>query len=61
MIEIKVTSEILEEAKRRTSEAAKRFGDRGTHRLNSDRQKSTGYLAEVCINHEFPDIKYSDD
>lgn len=61
MIEIKVTSEILEEAKRRTSEAAKRFGDRGTHRLNSDRQKTTGYLAEVCINHEFPDIKYSDD
>jgi len=61
MIEVKVTPEIWEEAKRRTSEAAERFGDRGTHRLNSDRQKTTGYLAEVCINHEFPNIKYSDD
>jgi hypothetical protein len=61
MIEVDVTQGILQEAERRTSEAAKRFGDNGTHRLSSDRQKLTGYLAEVCINHKFPEIKYSDD
>jgi len=62
MIEVDVTPSMLKEAKRRTAEAIKRFGKSGggrTHRTHSSRQKTTGFLAEVCINHVFPEIEYS--
>jgi len=59
MIEVNVTQDMLKEAKRRAKEAVNRFGVGGTHRTHSSRQKITGFLAEVCINNVFPDIKYS--
>jgi len=60
MIEVIITSEILEEAKKRNEEYFNRFGHSGTHRTNKDRQRMTGYLAEACIHDTFPEIKYSD-
>ena len=61
MIEVIITSDILEEAKKRNEEYYARFGDAGTHRTNKQRQRMTGYLAEACIRYTFPEIKYSDD
>ena len=61
MIEVIITPEILAEAKSRNEEYFNRFGNSGTHRTNKERQRMTGYLAEACINHTFPEIQYSDD
>ena len=61
MIEVIITPEILAEAKERNDRYYKRFGNSGTHRTNKERQRMTGYLAEACIHHTFPEIKYSED
>jgi len=61
MIEVIITEEILKEATKRNEEYYSRFGNSGTHRTNKERQRMTGYLAEACIHHTFPEIKYSED
>ena len=61
MIEVIITPEILTEAKKRDEEYFNRFGHSGTHRTNKERQRMTGYLAEACIHHTFPQIQYSED
>mgnify|MGYP004106300729 CR=1 FL=1 len=61
IIEVKITTEIMQEAKRRNVEYYKRFGNSGTHRTNKERQRMTGYLAEACIRAKFSEIQYSDD
>ena len=61
IITVNITSAIYEEAELRNKEYHKRFGNSGTHRIDRDRQRMTGYLAEACIRHTFPLIQYSDD
>lgn len=60
MIEVKITSDILKEAEKRNNKYESLFGSTGTHRLDKNRQRMTGYLAEACIKSIFSDIMYSD-
>lgn len=60
VIEVKITDTILKEAESRNQTYYKKFGNTGTHRVDQDRQRMTGYLAEACIHHTFPEIEYSD-
>ena len=46
MIEVIITSEILEEAKKRNQEYFDRFGHSGTHRTNKERQRMTKFDRE---------------
>lgn len=59
IISVKVTQKILNDAKDRNEQYKKKYGNCGTHRLNSDRQRMTGYLAEAAIVDIFSGIKYS--
>jgi|SRR6056300_1684032 hypothetical protein len=61
MIEVTITENIMSEAKKRNEAFYRKFGHSGTHRLNKNRQRMTGYLAEACIANLFPEIKYSED
>jgi hypothetical protein len=61
MIDVKVTQSMLEEARQRSKDFYKKFGNTGTHRLNKERQRITGYLAETAINKSFSEITYSED
>ena len=61
IIEVSITNQIFEEALNRNLQYQKRFGNIGTHRLNKDRQRMTGYLAESCIRSIFPSLQYSKD
>lgn len=60
MIEVAITPKIYAEAEARNKKYQDLFGSSGTHRLNKDRQRMTGYLAEACIHSLFPEIKYSE-
>lgn len=60
LITVNITSPIYAEASKRNAEYQKRFGNIGTHRLNKDRQRMTGYLAEASIRSVFPVFAYSD-
>lgn len=60
IIAVKITSKIFDEAKQRNERCKIKYGNAGTHRLNKDRQRMTGYLAEACIRDKFPNIQYSD-
>ena len=59
MIEVNITPQIFAEAKNRNDQYYDRFGHTGTHRINKERQRMTGYLAEACIRSRFPSIDYS--
>jgi len=59
-IEFSILSEHLEEAKKRNNLFFKKYGNAGTHRTNKDRQRMTGYLAEIAIKSTFPKLEYSD-
>ncbi len=61
MIEINITHEILQEANDRHLAFYDRFGNNGTHRIDKNKQRMIGYIAEACIVHAFPDIAYSTD
>lgn len=56
---VPITDSIYQEASERNIKYQKRFGNSGTHRINKNRQRMTGYLAESCIRHIFPSIEYS--
>lgn len=60
IITVNITPEIYAEASQRNEEYRKKFGNKGTHRLNKDRQRMTGYLAEASIRSVFPGFTYSD-
>lgn len=60
MIEIDITKEMLDEAKNRNTAFQKKYGNIGTHRLDKDKQRITGYLAEAAIKH-FCGMDYSDE
>lgn len=58
-IDIKITKNIFDKAQQRNEKYKSKYGNAGTHRINKDRQRMTGYLAEACIVDRFPQIKYS--
>jgi hypothetical protein len=58
-IDIKITKNIFDKAQQRNEKYKSKYGNTGTHRINKDRQRMTGYLAEACIVDRFPQIKYS--
>ncbi|MFN9957399.1 MAG: hypothetical protein ACK55I_30200 [bacterium] len=60
IIPVKITKQIFDEATNRNIKYKNKFGNIGTHRINKDRQRMTGYLAEACIRSLYPEIKYSD-
>jgi len=60
IIEIEITDEMLEEAKKRNKKFLEKYGHIGTHRLNKDKQRITGYLAEAAIKN-FCKIEYSNE
>ena len=60
IVNVKITSKIFDEAKQRNEKYKTKYGNAGTHRLNKDRQRMTGYLAEACVRDRFPQIQYSD-
>ena len=60
MIEVKITPKILQEAEERNKKYHLLFGNSGTHRSDKQRQRMTGYLAEVSIHNIFPSFKYSE-
>ena len=60
VLTINITPEIYQEAEKRNLSYKKRYGNTGTHRLNKDRQRMTGYLAEASIRSYFPKLNYSD-
>lgn len=60
IITVPVNETILDEASKRNIKYQKKFGNVGTHRINKDRQRMTGYLAESSIRYIFPFIQYSD-
>ena len=45
MVEVEVTKFMLDEANQRNKKFYEMFGHAGTHRLNKQRQRITGYLA----------------
>lgn len=51
---------MIEEAKERNKKFYKMFGHRGTHRLDKEKQRKTGYLAEAAIIHAYPEISYAE-
>ena len=57
---INITPDIYQEAKQRNLSYKQKYGNTGTHRLNKDRQRMTGYLAEASIRSYFPQLNYSD-
>lgn len=57
---INITPEIYLEAEKRNLSYKNKYGNSGTHRLNKDRQRMTGYLAEASIRSYFPQLHYSD-
>lgn len=59
IIDIKITKSIFDKAQQRNEKYKNKYGNAGTHRLNKDRQRMTGYLAEACIIDKFPQIEYS--
>lgn len=59
IIPVEITKSIFDEATSRNIKYKKKFGNIGTHRLNKDRQRMTGYLAEACVRSLFPEIEYS--
>ena len=61
MIEVMITSDILEEAKKEMKNITLVLVTLEHIRTNKQRQRMTGYLAEACIRYTFPEIKYSDD
>ena len=60
IIAVNITDRLYAEAEQRNQDYYNKFGHAGTHRTNKDRQRMTGYLAEVCIKNVFPSINYSD-
>lgn len=60
IIEIDITKEMLAEAQERNKKFLSKYGHVGTHRLNKDKQRITGYLAEAAIKN-FCGIEYSDE
>lgn len=61
IVRINVTPEIKKEAQERNEAFKKKYGNRGTHRLDKNRQRETGYLAEAAINSYCKNLSYSDD
>ena len=57
---INITPDIYQEAEQRNLSYKQKYGNTGTHRLNKDRQRMTGYLAEASIRSYFPQLNYSD-
>lgn len=60
-LRVKVTPDILDEATKRNKQFYGSFGNSGTHRMDKDNQRITGYLAEVAIKHSIPTLSYSTD
>jgi len=58
-IDIKITKNIFDKAQQRNEKYKNKYGNAGTHRINKDRQRMTGYLAEAAITDRFAQIKYS--
>jgi len=59
IVRINVTPEIKKEAQERNETFKKKYGNRGTHRLDKNRQRETGYLAEAAINSYCKNLSYS--
>ena len=59
-LEVFITKEMMKEAEERNLLFYRKYGNRGTNRLDKKNQRITGYLAEVAINTCFNKIKYSD-
>lgn len=59
-IEFEILPEHLEDAQNRNKLFFKKYGNAGTHRKNKDRQRMTGYLAEIAIKNTFTKLEYSD-
>lgn len=57
---VPITDSIYQEASDRNLKYQKKFGNSGTHRINKDRQRMTGYLAESCIRNTFSYLEYSE-
>ena len=51
---------MLEEAKKRNEMFYKKYGNKGTNRLDKKNQRMTGYLAEIAIKHSFKKLQYSE-
>ena len=60
-IEVIVTDQLLQEALDRNNSFYQRFGNAGTHRLDKDRQRKTGYLAESAVKSACPRLGFSED
>lgn len=59
-LEVIVNKKILKEAQERNLYFYKKYGNKGTNRLDKNNQRITGYLAEVAIKHTFKKIDYSE-
>lgn len=60
-IEFMVTDTSMHEAQSRNKVFFEKYGNLGTHRTNVDKQRMTGYLAEIAIKSTFPHLDYSKD
>jgi hypothetical protein len=60
-LEVLITKDILKEAEERNNLFYKKYGNKGTNRLDKNNQRITGYLAEVAIKHTFKKLNYSED
>ena len=58
-IEFCLDNDLIEEANQRNQEFYKKYGNMGTHRTNVDKQRMTGYLAEIAIKRSFIHLDYS--
>lgn len=58
-IEFDVTQDMLTEAKERNKVFFQKYGHLGTHRKNVEKQRMTGYLAEIAIKNSLPHLEYS--
>lgn len=59
IITVNITKQIFDQAEHRNLLFKKRFGNLGTHRIDTEKQRMTGYLAEACVLSRFSTLSYS--
>ena len=58
-VEFDVDDKLIQEAYARNKSFFSKYGHAGTHRKNVEKQRMTGYLAEVAIKKTFDCLEYS--
>jgi hypothetical protein len=60
-IEVDISPEMKKESDTRNKMFYDKYGNTGTHRLDKNRQRNTGYLAEMSVKLVFPKLEFSKD